>query len=79
MKTDDKPENTNYRDEGCEFYYSCLDCPYARCLLDEPLIIRLHKERDLEIKRRVREGEKPAELSQSYRLSSRTIYRILSE
>jgi DNA-binding transcriptional ArsR family regulator len=30
------PEYCHYRDEGCEFADSCLNCPYPQCLYDEP-------------------------------------------
>ena len=45
-KTDDFPEKQNdeldlppeychYRDNGCEFADSCLNCPFTKCLYDE--------------------------------------------
>jgi len=30
------PEYCHYRDEGCEFATSCLNCPFPQCLYDEP-------------------------------------------
>ena len=30
------PEYCHYRDEGCEFADSCLDCPFPKCIYDEP-------------------------------------------
>ena len=30
------PEYCRYHDEGCEFSRSCLNCPFPRCLYDEP-------------------------------------------
>ena len=30
------PEYCKYRDEGCEFAKSCLNCPLPRCIYDEP-------------------------------------------
>jgi len=30
------PEYCHYRDEGCEFAESCLNCPFPQCLYDEP-------------------------------------------
>ncbi len=30
------PEYCHYRDEGCEFSDSCLNCPFLQCLYDEP-------------------------------------------
>jgi len=31
-----KPEYCHYKDEGCEYARSCLECPYPQCLYDEP-------------------------------------------
>jgi hypothetical protein len=33
---DPLPEDTFYRDEGCEVARSCLACPLALCVLDRP-------------------------------------------
>ena len=30
------PEYCHYQDEGCEFADSCLECPFPRCIYDEP-------------------------------------------
>ena len=30
------PEYCHYRDEGCEFADSCLNCPFPQCIYDEP-------------------------------------------
>jgi hypothetical protein len=30
------PEFCHYRDEGCEFAESCLNCPFTQCLYEEP-------------------------------------------
>ena len=30
------PEYCHYRDEGCEFFESCLNCPLAQCIYDIP-------------------------------------------
>ena len=30
------PEFIQYRDEGCDLAASCLDCPFQRCLHDQP-------------------------------------------
>ena len=31
-----KPEFCHYKDEGCEYAPSCLECPYPQCLYDAP-------------------------------------------
>ena len=33
---DPLPEDTFYRDEGCEVARSCLACPLALCIFDRP-------------------------------------------
>ncbi len=30
------PEYCHYRDEGCDLADSCLNCPFNRCIYDEP-------------------------------------------
>ena len=30
------PEYCSYEDEGCNNYPSCLNCPFPRCLYEEP-------------------------------------------
>jgi len=30
------PESCHYRDEGCEFASSCLNCPFPRCIYEQP-------------------------------------------
>ena len=30
------PEDIHWRDEGCEFFPSCLNCPLERCIEEEP-------------------------------------------
>ncbi len=37
------PEYCRYRDEGCELFSSCLDCPLPRCTEDIPRGKQRHK------------------------------------
>ena len=30
------PEYCRYRDEGCEFANSCLNCPFSQCVYEQP-------------------------------------------
>ena len=30
------PEEIDWRDEGCEVFASCLNCPLPRCIEEEP-------------------------------------------
>ena len=36
IEQDLPPEYCRYRDEGCEFADSCLNCPFPRCVYDQP-------------------------------------------
>lgn len=73
------PEYCHYRDEGCEFADSCLNCPFPKCLYDEPRgRQRWRKElRNREIDRLFSEGWSVKELAMMLGLSPRTIQRAL--
>ncbi|MBN1189721.1 MAG: hypothetical protein JXA46_08210 [Dehalococcoidales bacterium] len=75
------PEFCHYRDEGCELAPACLECPFPDCIyeqyrgnlapdkyLRDREIIRLHEEEKIK-------GE---ELSIRFRVSLRTVRRILA-
>ncbi len=79
-RIDALPENTRYRDNGCDLYPSCLRCPLPRCRYEEPggapamlrtgrdeTIVRLSREQDLSVD----------ELAARFGLSRRTIFRVL--
>ncbi len=81
LELDLLPEFCHYRDEGCELAQSCLRCPFPRCVHDgsrgqsgkiksirDRQIIRLHNRKKKTVK----------ELAVQYRLSVRTIKRILA-
>ena len=36
IELDLPPEYCRYRDEGCDLAESCLDCPFPKCIYDEP-------------------------------------------
>lgn len=73
------PEYCRYKDEGCEFLDSCLNCPLPQCLYDEPRGKQrwLKELRNREIERLYREGWKIKELAVMLGLSRRTIQRAL--
>ena len=74
------PECCRYQDGGCEFANSCLNCPFEKCIYDEPrgkqhYIKRL---RDKEIARRfTNDGKEIKELALMFGLSQRTVQRAL--
>jgi hypothetical protein len=78
---DPLPEHCHYRDEGCELAESCLNCPFSRCIYDEPggkqhFVKTL---RDREIRRRYRSGSSLRELAALFGISQRTVHRALKK
>ncbi len=78
-ESDLPPEYCHYRDEGCDFASSCLDCPFSRCIYDEPggkqhFVKEL---RNKEILRLYIQGRQIKELATMFAISQRTIHRAL--
>jgi len=74
------PEYCHYRDEGCEFADSCLNCPLSKCIYDEPGGRQrwLKRQRDRQIVRLFTiEGKGVKELALMFGLSQRTVQRTL--
>jgi hypothetical protein len=73
------PEYCHYRDDGCEFADSCLNCPFPKCLYDEPRGRQrwLKELRDREIDRLFSQGWGVKDLALLLGLSQRTIQRAL--
>lgn len=74
------PEYCHYRDEGCEFADSCLNCPLSRCIYDEPGGRQrwLKRQRDRQIvKLFTTEGKGVKELALMFGISQRTVQRAL--
>lgn len=78
-KNDLLPEYCRYRDEGCEYARSCLECPFAQCLYDEPRGRQrwLKDLRDREIIRLFKRGRKVGELASLFDVSERTVQRAV--
>ena len=77
--TDLLPEYCHYKDEGCEFAASCLDCPFSRCVYDEPggkqhFVKEL---RNRELLRLYTEGKDIKKLAAMFGISQRTVHRAL--
>jgi hypothetical protein len=74
-----KPEYCHYKDEGCEYAQSCLECPYPRCIFDEPRgqYQRLKELRNKEINRLFSSGWCVKELALLFGVSQRTVQRAL--
>ena len=80
VELDLPPEYCHYRDEGCELAESCLECPFARCIYDEPGGRRrwMKRRREREIARlHINEGKKVKELAEMFGISERTVQRDL--
>jgi len=74
------PEHVGYKDEGCDFANSCLNCPYDECIYDKPggKRHRKKKERSAEmIRLHVEEGKTIREVAEIYGVSRRTVQRAL--
>jgi hypothetical protein len=73
------PEYSHYPDEGCEFAHSCLDCPFPRCIYDEPGgKQRFIKDlRNKEMLRLYTGGKEIKELAITFGVSQRTVQRAL--
>ena len=75
------PEHCHYRDEGCEFAGSCLNCPLPKCIYDQPRGRQrwLKRQRDSKIVRLfTTTGKGVKELASIFGISQRTVQRALS-
>ena len=79
VRSDTLPENTRYKDDGCEAAASCLDCPLALCKYDDPgwLQRESRRTRDDEIFRLRQDHVSVAEISAQFGISTRTVHRIV--
>lgn len=74
------PEFCRYRDEGCDLAESCLNCPFPKCVYDEPGGRQrwLKRLRAREMARLFTAGGKGIkELAQMFGVSQRTVQRAL--
>ena len=79
VRSDTLPENTRYKDDGCDVSSTCLDCPLPLCKYDDPgwLQRESRRTRDDEIFRLRQKGVPVAEISQQFEISTRTVHRIV--
>jgi hypothetical protein len=73
------PDDINWRDWGCEFSPSCLNCPLPRCVEDEPrgqqrLRMDERKKRMMELRKI---GKSVKEIAGLFGVSTRTVQRAL--
>ena len=72
-------DEVEWRDQGCEFFPSCLNCPLPRCVEDEPrgqqrLRMAARRKRMEELRRL---GKSVGEIAELFRVSKRTVQRVL--
>ncbi|MDP9236624.1 MAG: hypothetical protein M3P30_04355 [Chloroflexota bacterium] len=82
VRRDTLPEHVDYRDTGCELSPSCQHCPLEHCKYDAPVTLRraMMAARDREIAVLRRRHRAPIDmLAETYGVTTRTIFRILSE
>ena len=79
VRSDTLPENTRYKDDGCDVSLTCLDCPLPLCKYDDPgwLQRESRRTRDDEIFRLRQKRIPVAEISQRFGISTRTVHRIV--
>jgi DNA-binding CsgD family transcriptional regulator len=73
------PEETDWRDEGCALFASCLRCPLPRCVEEEPrgqqrLRLAMRNQRIVELRR---SGKSVKEIADLFGVSQRTVQRAL--
>jgi len=81
IRSDALPEQLDYRDGGCELSPTCLRCPLERCRYDEPGGARrlLIDSRDETLVRRRDDGVGIDALANEFRISRRSVFRVLAK
>ena len=79
VRSDTLPENTRYRDDGCDAALTCLECPLSLCKYDDPgwLQRENRRTRDDEIFRLRSQQVSVAEISKRFGISTRTVHRVV--
>ena len=79
VRSDTLPENTGYKDDGCDLSSSCLKCHLPLCKYDDSkfLLREIKIIRDKEIYNLSINGTSVDDLSKKFSLSKRTIQRAI--
>jgi hypothetical protein len=79
VRSDTLPENTRYRDDGCDVSATCINCPLPVCKYDDPGWLRRENrhDRDVEILQQRDEGLPVPDIARRFGLSTRTVHRVL--
>ena len=78
---DSLPEEVDWRDEGCEVFPSCLNCPLPRCLEEQPrgkqmLRMKARARRMVDLRQ---QGKSVAEIARLFGVSQRTVQREIKK
>lgn len=82
VRADTLPENINYRDDGCEISFSCLNCPLPICKFDDPGWLQRESRQNRDeamIRARATERLSVAEIAHRFEVSTRTVHRVLKQ
>ncbi|MBN4064333.1 helix-turn-helix domain-containing protein [Dehalococcoides mccartyi] len=79
VRSDTLPENTRYKDDGCDASPSCLECPLTLCRYDDPSWLQnaSRRTRDNEIFQLREERVPIAVIANKFGISTRTVHRIV--
>ena len=74
-------DEVNFKDSGCRFSSSCLNCPSQICIYDDPSFVRnLEKNnRDENIIEDRSNGLSNQQIAKKYNVSIRTVHRSLKK
>jgi len=76
------PEFCHYKDEGCDLASSCLNCPFAQCVYEQPggrqRWLKRMRNREM-VRLFTREGKEIKELALMFGVSTRTVQRALGK
>ena len=78
-RSDTLPENTRYKDDGCDVSSSCLECPLPLCKYDDPGWMERESKRvrDDSIYRARLDGDSVRDIALRYGVSARTVHRVI--
>ncbi len=74
--SDRLPEQTHYRDDGCEISPRCLECPLPACRYDMPPKRAGALMREAELRRLLAAGFTADEAAVKMGISRRTVFRL---
>ena len=74
--TDRLPEQTHYRDDGCEIAPKCLECPLPACRYDLPPKRAGALMREAELRRLLAQGFTADQAAAKMGVSRRTVFRL---